>query len=89
MEWDKWTNLPSSQLAYCENCDRILHIKHSCEYMSVYFDTGMIRNTAKWNMTNREYTRYMIESAKRDGRQIATPEGEIFGAKKVGVKEDI
>ena len=69
---------------WCVVCQAMLHPKHCCAYMGIGFGTGSIHNHQKWNMGKREHARYMIDSAKRDGRQIADEYGNIYGA---GVKE--
>ena len=79
-DWDLRVGVPKRHMAWCEHCKRILHIKHSCEYMSVSFDTGDLRNHAKWNMGSREYDNYMVDLAREDGRQIVDEKDNLIGA---------
>ena len=79
-DWDLNTGVPKKHMAWCEHCQRILHTKHSCEYMSVGFDTGSLRNHEKWGMGSREYDKHMVGLAKKDGRQIVDEKDNLLGA---------
>jgi hypothetical protein len=82
-------SLPDKFYEYCNSCEKILHVKHACEYSSVNWNVQSFANWKKMGMGRYQHDDYMVNLAKKEGRQIVDEKDNLLGAKVPGVPEEV